>query len=122
MQSASSHSSVLIDGLKLLASRIDNDLKTEDVKMINVELGGKFDPRIHEAVASQEIDDKPEGIILSVVANGYTIGKNVIKPALIKVSRRKPPAAPKEVPVEAPKEIQVDDPEKEMPLDDPREK
>ena len=90
--------------------------------MINVELGGKFDPRIHEAVASQETDDKPDGIILSVVANGYTVGKNVIKPALVEVSRRKPPAAPKEVPVEAPKKIHVDAPEEEMPLDDPPEK
>ncbi len=123
LQSASLDSSVLIDGLKILASRIDNDLKAEEVKAINVELGGKFDPRIHEAVASQETDDKPEGSILSVIANGYTVGGKVIKPALIEVSRRKPPAAPKEIPVEAPKEeIPVDAPKEEISFDDPPEK
>jgi molecular chaperone GrpE len=120
--SASSNSAVLIDGLKLLASRIDNDLKAEDVKTIGVEVGGKFDPRIHEAVASQETDDRPDGSILSVIANGYTIGGRVMKPALIEVSRRKPPVAPKEVRVKTPKEgALVEAPKEEAPLDEPPE-
>jgi len=110
LKSAPSENSVLIDGLKLVLSRIENDLKGEAVEPINVELGAKFDPRIHEAVASQETEEKPDGSILSVVANGYTIGGRVIKPALIEVSRRKAPVALKEIPADAQKESPVDIP------------
>jgi molecular chaperone GrpE len=134
LQSASSDTSVLIDGLKLLASRIDSDLKAEDVKAINVELDTKFDPKIHEAIATQERDDKPEGIILSVIANGYTVGGKVIKPALVEVSRKKPlPPAPKkiledetsaateETKVKGRKESEPNKPKEETPQDETQE-
>ena len=121
LQSAPSKNSILIDGLKLLASRIENDLKTEDVRPINVELGVKFDPRIHEAVASEETDEVPEGSILSVVANGYTIGGKVIKPALIEVARRKTPPAPKENPTDARKEISLNAAKEAAVKDNPEE-
>ena len=121
LQSAPSKNSILIDGLKLLASRIENDLKTEDVRPINVELGVKFDPRIHEAVASEETDEVPEGSILSVVANGYTIGGKVVKPALIEVARRKTPPAPKENPTDARKEISLNAAKEAAVKDNPEE-
>jgi len=121
LQSSSSKNSILIDGLKLLASRIDNDLKAEDVRPINVELGVKFDPRIHEAVASEETDEVPEGSILSVVANGYTIGGKVIKPALIEVARRKTPPAPKENPTDSRKDVPLDAAKEAAVEDNPEE-
>ncbi|MHB1868671.1 MAG: nucleotide exchange factor GrpE, partial [Nitrososphaerales archaeon] len=121
LQSASSENSILIDGLKLLTSRIENDLKAEDIRPINVELGAEFDPRIHEAVASQETDVAPEGSILSVVANGYTIGGKVIKPALIEVARRKTPPTTKENPMDAPKKIPSDSPKGTPVEDNPEE-
>jgi molecular chaperone GrpE len=117
LKSASSEKSHLVDGLKLLSSRIENDLKVDEILPINVEVGSKFDPKIHEAVHSQETDDVPEGSIISVIANGYTVGGKVIKPALVEVARRKPPVAPKET--EAPKEIKAPE---ETPAENPPEK
>lgn len=109
LKSASSEKSALVDGLRLLSSRIENDLKAEQVKQIKIDSDTKFDPRYHEAVASRETDDKPEGTILSIVANGYTIDGKVIKPALIEVARRKPESAPKE---QAPQVPENESPEK----------
>lgn len=99
LMSAESNKSPIVDGLKLLGSRIENDLKTEGVKQIKVDVGTRFDPKLHEAVASKETEDEPEGTVLSVIAYGYTIDGKVIKPALIEVARRKPQTAPSEVPV-----------------------
>ncbi len=113
LKSAPSEKSHLVDGLKLLSSRIENDLKVDEILPISVEAGSKFDPKIHEAVHSQETEDLPEGSIISVIAKGYTAGGKVIKPALVEVARRKPPAAPKET--EAPKEKAPEETQAENP-------
>ncbi|MDG6906872.1 MAG: nucleotide exchange factor GrpE [Nitrososphaerota archaeon] len=102
--STSSEESVLITGLKLVASRIENDLKTELVEKIDVKIGDKFDPKFHDAVAFQETEEKLEGTILSVVTDGYTIGGKVLKPALIEVARKKTPQKNETPTEEKPKE------------------
>ncbi len=83
-------SHVLHDGLSMLLSRIDSDLRSESVERINVDLGSDFDPRVHEAVAYTEAEGRKEGCVLSVVSNGYTCRGRVIKPALVEVARQKP--------------------------------
>ncbi|MGH2640059.1 MAG: nucleotide exchange factor GrpE, partial [Rhabdochlamydiaceae bacterium] len=100
---ANCENSVLVEGLKLVLSRIDGTLKSEEVETIKVELGTRFDPRIHEAVAFQEAKVGEDGCILSVVSQGYTVGGKVIKPALVEVVRRtatSPPSISQEIKVE----------------------
>jgi molecular chaperone GrpE len=79
----------LVDGLNLVKSRIDNTLKSEDVETIKVEIGGRFDPRVHEAITYQEKDDADQGEILSIVSPGYSAGGRVIKPTLVEVARKR---------------------------------
>ena len=78
----------LFDGLRMLLSRIEGSLRSEEVERINASLGSTFDPRLHEAVAYSEGDTEKDGIILSVVSNGYTMRGKVIKPALVEVARQ----------------------------------
>jgi molecular chaperone GrpE len=77
----------LIEGLKLLQTRIESTLKSEDVSAIRVNLGSKLDPRLHEAVSSKSIPDKEDGAILSVISPGYVVAGKVLKPALVEVAR-----------------------------------
>ena len=84
-----SENSSVARGLELVNSRIDGLLKTEDVRVVHAELGRKFDPSLHEAVAFQESDEHEQGKIMSVISPGYTINGKVIKPALVEVSRKK---------------------------------
>ena len=79
--------SFLTDGLRLLETRIENDLKTAAVETIRVEIGASFDPKYHEAVAFQETNDKSDGSILSIVASGYTIDGKVVRPVLVEVAK-----------------------------------
>jgi len=86
----------LIDGLRLLVSRIENSLRAEDVSTISVEIGSKLDPSLHEAVSSRIKDDCDEGTITSVIGQGYMMAGKVIKPALVEVAIRDRKTSPQE--------------------------
>ena len=79
--------SSLLDGLVLVTSRIENILKLEAVEAIRAEVGGRFDPSLHEALAFQETDDEEQGTILAVISPGYSMDGKVIKPAMVEVAR-----------------------------------
>jgi molecular chaperone GrpE len=78
----------LLEGLKLLITKMENSLRAEDVSDIDVQIGSKLDPRLHEAVSTIISNDHDEGTILSVIGKGYTVNGKVVKPALVEVARR----------------------------------
>lgn len=93
---SSREDSVLIDGLKLLLTRIENSLNSEGVEEISADLGTMFDPKFHDAVSFQECEDKVEGSIVTVIAPGYILAGKVIRPALVEIARKsKPPSSGK---------------------------
>ena len=79
--------STLLDGLMLVSSRIENILKLESVEVIRANVGGRFDPTNHEALAFQESDAEEQGTILAVISPGYLVEGKVIKPAMVEVAR-----------------------------------
>ena len=81
----------VLDGLSVLVSRIESDLKAEHVEKIEAAAGASFDPRFHEAVAYSQADAKEDGTILSIISNGYTFRGKVIRPTMVEVARRKHP-------------------------------
>jgi molecular chaperone GrpE len=81
--------SSLLDGLLLVTSRIENILKLESVEIIKAEIGGRFDPSVHEALAFQDSETEEHGTILAVISPGYSVDGKVIKPSMVEVSRRK---------------------------------
>lgn len=83
-------SRVIRDGLSMLISRIESDLRAESVERIDAKTGSYFDPSMHEAIAYTEAEGKKDGCVLSVVSNGYTFRGKVIKPALVEVARQNP--------------------------------
>jgi len=85
----SADKSSLLDGLLLVASRIENILKLETVEVIPAEVGGRFDPNFHEALSFQETENEEQGTILAVISQGYSVDGKVIKPAMVEVARRK---------------------------------
>lgn len=85
----SSDKSSLLDGLLLVASRIENILKLESVEVIRAEVGGRFDPNLHEALAFQETETEEHGTILAVISPGYSVDGKLIKPAMVEVARQR---------------------------------
>ena len=48
--------------------------------------GQAFDPTVHEAISTREVDGAEPGTVVDVVEKGYKLGDNVIRPARVIVS------------------------------------
>ncbi len=59
--------------------------------MTPIETDGKFDPHVHEALASLP-SEAEEGSVIDVVQKGYKLGDRVVRPARVVVAAA--PAAP----------------------------
>jgi molecular chaperone GrpE len=47
-----------------------------------------FDPRLHEAVSTQESKDVPEGQVLQQLRKGYKLKDRLLRPATVIVSKQ----------------------------------
>jgi molecular chaperone GrpE len=75
-----------VQGLSLVARRLTTQLSQLGVRPIG-KPGEQFDPRLHEAITTEERADVPEGTILNVTQPGYALGERVIRPAQVVVAR-----------------------------------
>jgi molecular chaperone GrpE len=76
-----------VKGVMCIKGLFDNFLRDAGVAAIT-SLGQKFDPYRHEAVG-EEISDKEEGTIVEEIQRGYMLGERVLRPARVKVAKRK---------------------------------
>ncbi len=54
--------------------------------------GAKFDPNLHEAIASTPVTDPAlDGVVLDVFSTGYRIGNRLIAPARVIIGQRQDP-------------------------------
>ncbi len=74
-------------GVELIYSQLWQILEAEGLEPIEA-LGKQFDPFLHEALM-QEASDKPEGIVLEELQRGYMLKDNVIRPAKVKIAKKK---------------------------------
>ncbi len=51
-------------------------------------VGAPFDPKFHEAIGHEEVADKPDDTVVTELRRGYRIRDRVLRPSLVKVSRR----------------------------------
>jgi molecular chaperone GrpE len=77
------------DGIKYLYDQLIKILKEHNLEQINAE-GQKFNPEEHEAVEEIEVDDESkDGIVIESSRCGYRINDKIIRPAQVKVGKRK---------------------------------
>jgi molecular chaperone GrpE len=58
-----------------------------ELKLISAKVGTAFNPDLHHAVQFDEDSDGEKEVIAEVLQNGYTYRGNVLRPAMVKVSR-----------------------------------
>jgi molecular chaperone GrpE len=73
----------LEEGVRLVHRSLAGLLERHGVTAISTD--GRFDPHVHEALASQP-SEADEGSVLDVVQKGYKLGDRVIRPARVIVS------------------------------------
>jgi molecular chaperone GrpE len=90
-ESASPQVKAVIEGVEATERQLLATLEQHGVKQIDTS-DGKFDPNFHQAIAEVSGEGKPPGSIVNVVQTGYVIGDRLLRPAMVTVARRDPPA------------------------------
>ncbi len=75
------------EGIELIYRKMLAILEAEGVKAIPAEPGMPFDPRFHEAITHEPHDEHGSEEIIEVVRQGYMIGDQVLRPALVRVAQ-----------------------------------
>jgi len=83
---ASGAVSALIRGYELGVERLDQTLDEFNAREIRCH-GESFDPRLMNAIESEESATVPAGVVLEVYLSGYEWNGELLRPAQVKVSR-----------------------------------
>jgi molecular chaperone GrpE (heat shock protein) len=79
-------SEVITEGIRRTVSSFENALAAAGVESIDA-VGELFDPELHEAVDTVEVEPEDEGKVVAEYARGYRIGDRLLRPARVKVGR-----------------------------------
>jgi molecular chaperone GrpE len=74
------------EGVRRTAVSFENALAAAGVEPIE-SVGEQFNPELHEAVETAEVEPKDDGKVLAEYARGYKIGERLLRPARVKVGR-----------------------------------
>ncbi|MFZ2299881.1 MAG: nucleotide exchange factor GrpE [Candidatus Moraniibacteriota bacterium] len=76
-------------GIQYIEKQLESVLTDNGMRTIEVTEGEAFDPKIHEAVDSQQSTDNSQQekqVVAKVIQKGYRFGDRVIRPAKVTVS------------------------------------
>ena len=76
----------LEEGVRLVHRALEDALRKQGLQEIEVD--GRFDPHVHEALLSQPSDEE-EGSVIEVLQKGYRLGDRVLRPARVVVAAAK---------------------------------
>jgi len=74
------------EGVRRTATSFENALIAAGVEPIK-SVGDEFNPELHDAVETAEVEPQDEGKVLEEYARGYKIGERLLRPARVKVGR-----------------------------------
>jgi len=75
-------------GIKMIYENLIELLRKENVKVIDPK-GEEFNPEVCEAAVTESVEGFQEGAILEVIRKGYMIDNFLIRPAVVKVCKKK---------------------------------
>lgn len=77
-----------VDGIMLISRKLRALMEAEGLKPIEA-IGKPFNPNYHEAVIHEESNQAEEGIVIGELQKGYMLNDRVLRPTLVKVSKKK---------------------------------
>jgi molecular chaperone GrpE len=78
----------LIEGVRAVDRQLRTALESQRVTRIPAH-GQPFDPDLHEALGAVESDEHPENTIVAEDQAGYRMGEKVLRPARVRVAKKK---------------------------------
>lgn len=82
----------LCDGFRLIQKQLIQSLTQRGLRRLEV-LGKPYDPHAQEAMGYVILKDRPEGTVAEELVAGYELNGKLIRPAKVKLSTHKEPAA-----------------------------
>ena len=76
----------LLDGLRGTISGFESALAQAGAEPVEA-LGRPFDPELHEAVDTAEVEPEREGTVTAQYGRGYRLGSQLLRPARVQVGR-----------------------------------
>jgi molecular chaperone GrpE len=76
----------LLEGIKRTANSFENSLANASVEPVPA-VGEDFNPELHEAVDTAEVDSELDGKVIEEYSRGFRIGDKLLRPARVKVGR-----------------------------------
>lgn len=76
----------LLDGLRGTISGFESVLAQSGAEPIEA-VGRPFDPELHEAVDTAEVEAERDGTVINQYSRGYRMGEQLIRPARVQVGR-----------------------------------
>jgi len=74
-----------VEGIAAIDRKLRGALESQGVVAIDA-LGRRFDPSLHEAVASVPGTGRPDGEIVAEMRRGYLVGDRVLRPSMVGVA------------------------------------
>lgn len=74
------------DGVRIVIKQFEAALEKMGIKRV-VSVGMPFDPAVHEAIQHVESPDQPAGVVIHEVQAGYTLGDQLLRAAMVVVSK-----------------------------------
>jgi len=78
----------ILEGIKMIKKQFHLFLERNGVKKIKA-LGERFDSLLHEAIEHIETEEAKDGIIVEEVQPGYLLNGKLLRPAVVKVGKKK---------------------------------
>ncbi|MFQ5621938.1 MAG: nucleotide exchange factor GrpE [Paracoccaceae bacterium] len=76
----------MIEGIELTKRELLAVFARHKIEPVNPEIGGRFDPKLHQAMFEAPIPNTEAGSIIQVMTTGFTIGDRLLRPAQVGVS------------------------------------
>jgi molecular chaperone GrpE len=72
-------------GVQLILKQMDEALRSLNVQPVE-SVGAQFDPRVHEALGSEERNDVPDHQVVEEIRRGWKLRDKLLRPALVKIA------------------------------------
>ncbi len=72
-------------GVGLIVKQMEEALRGLNVQAVE-SVGAEFDPRVHEALGSEETAEFPDHHVMEEIRRGYKLREKLLRPALVKIA------------------------------------
>jgi molecular chaperone GrpE len=76
-----------VKGMKLIFEQLRTALGSAGLEEIKA-MDEEFDPNVHNAVMTDNVDEKDDGIITKVLQKGYKLRDKVVRPSMVAVNKK----------------------------------